>query len=277
VTERARARFLPSLGGLELIEAVHDRPHFPPHAHDTYALGLVDRGVNRFRYRGAWHAAPAGALCTVTPDEVHTVEPAGATGFAYRCIYPPAALVTEVAEAAEGLGALRASGTILLPPVIEDPEAARLAAALLGAVDAGAPPLAAEARLAALLGTVLERHARPGIRTGRPEVGGRGVARARELLAARLAENVTLRELADVAGAGRFALLRAFSRAYGLPPHAWVIQERVRRAQGLLRAGGRPAEVALELGFTDQSHLTRHFKRLTGVTPGRYRAAAGRG
>ncbi len=272
--DRARARFLPDLDGLELIEAVHARPRFPRHAHPTYALGMVHWGVNRFRYRGAWHEAPAGALCTVTPDEVHAVEPATGTGFAYRCLYPPLELVRETAASLAGRDP---RGTLLLPPVIEDPEAALHARTLLDAVALGAPPLASQELLARLLAHVVARHARPRVEVGGAVPSGRALARAREFLASHLADNVTLDEVAAVAGLGRFALLRGFARSYGLPPHAWVIQERVRRAKSLLRAGKTPTDAALEVGFSDQSHLSRHFKRLTGVTPGCYRPAGRRG
>lgn len=268
--DRARARLLTGLGGLEVIEAVHAHPHFPPHAHATYALGIVDEGVNRFRYRGAWHSAPAGALCTVTPDEVHTVEACGGRGFAYRCLYPPPALLHEVAEALQGR---RARGTLLLAPVIEDRATARMLVDLLAGSEAEAPPLALEALLGALLSRVVLRHAAPIGPSRAPAAPGHGLERARELLASRIDENVTLREAAAVAGMGRFAFLRAFSRAYGLTPHAWVIQERVHQAQSLLRVGRAPAEVAARLGFADQSHLTRHFRRLVGVTPGCYRGS----
>ncbi len=267
--DRARTRRLAALGGLELIEAVHAHPHFPPHAHPTYALGLVDWGVNRFRYRGAWHDAPAGAICTVTPDEVHTVEPAGGTGFAYRCIYPPTDLLEDAAAAVEGP---RPRRTRRLPPVIDDPLAARLLARLLDQLDAPAP-LVPATLLGELLTRVVVRHAAPIAEDRRLLLPGSGLARARERLADRLAENVTLGEIAAEAGMGRFAFLRAFSRMYGLTPHAWVIQERVRRAQALLREGYPPADVAARVGFADQSHLSRHFKRLVGVTPGCYRGA----
>ncbi len=85
---------------------------------------------------------------------------------------------------------------------------------------------------------------------------------------------MTLTRPAATVGLEPFVLLRGFSRAYGLPPHSWLLQERVRRAQALLRAGLAPADVAAEVGFTDQSHLTRRFKRILGITPGRYRRAA---
>jgi AraC-like DNA-binding protein len=62
-----------------------------------------------------------------------------------------------------------------------------------------------------------------------------------------------------------------YRRATGLPPHAWLAQERVGRARRLLESGHRPAEVAVAVGFADQAHLNRWFKRVVGVTPAEYR------
>jgi AraC-like DNA-binding protein len=269
-----RVRIAEDLGGLELIEAVHRRPRFARHAHPTYALGAVASGVNRFRYRGVWHEAPAGAVCTVSPDEPHEVEPAGDAGFAYRCLYPSAEAVRAVAEA---VGGRPGPGAVALPPVIEDPEAARRIRGIFEAEAAGAPRLQREARLLALLARVVVRHADARVTPREPRRPPRAaLARARDYLEAHCADRVSLADLAAVAGLDPFAVARGFSRAYGLPPHAWLVQARVRRAQVLLRAGRAPAEVAAEVGFADQSHLTRHFRRIVGVTPGRYRRAAPR-
>jgi AraC-like DNA-binding protein len=271
---RYRIRVDEELGDLELVEAVHDRPRFARHAHATYALGVVQRGVNRFRYRGAFHVAAAGRVCTVTPDEAHEIEPVAGAGFAYRCLYPGLDVVQEVAASVAGR---RVAGTLALPPVIEDPEVARGILALFDAEAAGAPPLAREAQLLALLARVAVRHALHPVAPRAKAPPAPALARARDYLAACHAENVGLAQLAAIAGVDRFALVRGFSRAYGLPPHAWLLQERVRRAQALLRAGRPIAEVAAEVGFADQSHLTRRFRQVVGVTPGRYRAAASRG
>lgn len=268
---RCSVRIDADLGGLELIEAVHERPRFSRHAHPTYALGVVQRGANRFRYRGAYHTAPAGAVCTVTPDEAHEVEPAGGAGFAYRCLYPGVETMREVAASVSGRPQ---AGTLALPPVIEDARTARAIAALFDAEATGAPRIAREARLFELLADVAVRHALPAVVPRPPARAARALARARDYLAAHCDENVGLAHLAEEVGLDRFALVRGFSRAYGLPPHAWLLQERVRRAQAMLRAGRPAAEVAAELGFADQSHLTRHFRRILGITPGRYRAAA---
>lgn len=85
--------------------------------------------------------------------------------------------------------------------------------------------------------------------------------------------SITLDELAVISGLSRFHLLRSFQRAVGFPPHAYQIQLRVEHACRLLQAGMRPSLVAAAVGFADQSHLTRHFRKIMYVTPGVYRAA----
>ncbi len=83
----------------------------------------------------------------------------------------------------------------------------------------------------------------------------------------------SLEQLATELGTSPFALLRAFRERYGMPPHTWLTDARVRRARRLLDAGAAPAEVAVAVGFTDQPHLNRHFTRIVGVPPGAYRRA----
>jgi AraC-like DNA-binding protein len=102
-------------------------------------------------------------------------------------------------------------------------------------------------------------------------------ARLRALLHERLAEPITVAALADEAGMDRFRLSRAFARAYGLPPHAYLLSLRLNQARQRLVAGEPPAAVAAACGFTDQAHLTREFRRRMGLTPGAYRRAVSRG
>jgi AraC-like DNA-binding protein len=68
-----------------------------------------------------------------------------------------------------------------------------------------------------------------------------------------------------------YHLLRVFKDATGFPPHTWLVLERICRARRLLAAGASPAHVSTAVGFADQAHLTRWFKRVTGVTPAVYR------
>jgi len=98
------------------------------------------------------------------------------------------------------------------------------------------------------------------------------LARIRDLLHARLAERVTLADLAHASGLSRGYLVTAFARRYGLPPSSYQFQLRLDRARSLLIEGDLSlADVALACGFYDQSDLTRHFARCYGITPGRFR------
>lgn len=94
--------------------------------------------------------------------------------------------------------------------------------------------------------------------------------RVRECLQEDASATIDLTSLANQAGMSRFQALRAFKRRYGLPPHSYQLRVRLGLAQKSLRDGVQPAHVAAEYGFVDQSHLTRHFKRLVGVTPGAF-------
>ncbi|WP_416965746.1 helix-turn-helix transcriptional regulator, partial [Streptomyces sp. Agncl-13] len=92
----------------------------------------------------------------------------------------------------------------------------------------------------------------------------------RELLDENVTEGITLDEAARLVHAHPAHLVRAFSGAYGIAPHQYLMSRRVDRARRLLLDGRPPGEVATVTGFYDQSHLTRHFRKLVGVTPGRY-------
>ena len=106
------------------------------------------------------------------------------------------------------------------------------------------------------------------------ELRPRTVAIVRDYLHAMAQSEVAIADLAQAAGVSGTQVIRAFSAATGMPPHSYLVSLRVERAKALLRVGTGLAEAALEVGFSDQSQFTRHFKRLTGVTPGRFAAEA---
>jgi AraC-like DNA-binding protein len=98
----------------------------------------------------------------------------------------------------------------------------------------------------------------------------RAIERAKHYLHDKFNESVSLDELAALTRLSRFHLVRAFALDTGIPPHAYQLTLRIERACVLLRAGVTAAETATQVGFADQSHFTRHFKRIRRITPGRY-------
>jgi AraC-like DNA-binding protein len=133
--------------------------------------------------------------------------------------------------------------------------------------------LGLESELLALLELVFVRHG--GLRQARPASRDSGVtAYLRDYLEAHYTEAVSLEDLAALVQRHPRHLIEAFRRAYGVPPHTYLLQRRVREAKRRLMQGKALAEVALDLGFYDQAHFNGVFRRFTGVTPGRFRTLA---
>jgi AraC-like DNA-binding protein len=269
---REAARFWrhPGVPDVDLLAARYVTHRFTRHAHEGYAIGVILSGVEAFDYRGATHRAGAGEVVLVNPEHDHTGHAGEPGGWAYRMLYPS---IEVMAEIAAELGGGR--GTPYFPrQVAADPRGARLLRAAHLAAERG-DELLSSTLIRTALAALLRRHAARPPRGHPPGPGSRAVRQAVAILHARLAEPPTLDELALEVGARPFALLRAFKQATGLPPHAYLITERVRRARRLLDSGTPPALVAAEVGFTDQAHLTRHFKRIVGVPPAAYQRGAG--
>jgi AraC-like DNA-binding protein len=180
-------------------------------------------------------------------------------------VYPSVDVVAEIAAETTTL-----RGTPgFVSPVVDDPYAVGLVHQVLRAADEG-NALAADTLLRVAVTRLLRLNGGPMPRRQVRAAGARIAARARGVLEERMARPPTLEQLAADLGTSPFALLRAFRDAYGMPPHAWLTNARVRRARRLLDLGTAPSEVAVAVGFTDQPHLNRHFSRIVGVPPGAY-------
>jgi AraC-like DNA-binding protein len=104
-----------------------------------------------------------------------------------------------------------------------------------------------------------------------PSRGGLSPAlthRVREFIESHLEQKISLDDLASMAGLSPHHFARAFRQSVGMPPHGYLLQRRVARVEQMLHDTELPlSEIALALGFSDQSHLARHFRRLTGMSP----------
>jgi AraC-like DNA-binding protein len=239
----------------------------PRHWHEEYQLCLVQKGSGDLRYRGDTFQTPPASLFIVHPGEVHSNRAHDDGGCSYRTIFAGAELMRRAAAEAHG----RDAGLPFFPTtVLFDEDVLRRYLELHFAFERPATGLERETALVRLLALLVERFAerRPPERSSGAE--RQAVKRARDYLAENYAEPVTLEDLARVANLSPYHFSRVFAEQTGMPPHAFQIQLRVARARELLRQGWPIPQVATHTGFADQSHLTRHFKRLTVVTPGQY-------
>jgi len=259
---------LDGFGGVDLLRADASTHRYARHSHEGYALGVVEAGAHAFAARGeVWTAIP-GRVVIVNPDDAHDGGPATRDGgYSYRMIYVDGAVLAAALEEVAG----RRLATPFFPrAVVSD---AALAGRLLQLHRSLEHPEARLEREALLIAALVELARRHGGTAPRGLLRGdspRAVTLARDYLAANFAEDLSLAQLAALAGVGRFHLLRAFRRCLGLPPHLFQTQLRLRHAKRLMLEGEPPAMAAAAAGFADQSHLIRKFKAAYGVTPGQY-------
>jgi len=267
--EQVKLWRLPELGHLELMHATYVTQTFPRHTHEGFGVGVIERGALGFYYRGENVVASPGVISLVNPGEVHTGYAAEESGWTYRMFYFETPLLQ---QAASQIAGRPKDLPFFQAGVIRDDDLAGSIHSLhVGLAKDGRSALEKESRLLWMLAHLITRHADapPPLRTlGRER---KRVKRAREYMEAHFHEDISLNRLASLAHLSPFHFVRVFRKELGLPPHTYLTQVRVNRAKALLAKGGKIADTALETGFVDQSHLTRHFKRITGVTPGQYR------
>ena len=266
----------PGLTGIEALHARFVDHAYRPHSHRTWTIAVVQRGAARFEVDSTRQRADAGELFVLEPEAVHTGMAAVPEGWAYKVLYVEPSILHDWAQRDDP--APRAARWV----VFRDHA---LRAALLrahAALELGGPGLAVEERvLEAIAGLTPHLRVAPAAGPRRTGWAGRvhgraehaAVRRARLHLAERWDQPVSLAELAGVAGLSRFELIRRFRQQNGLTPHAFQRDLRIDRARAMLGDGVPVAAVAAVCGFADQSHLTRVFKRLVGVTPGAYARA----
>ncbi|MFF0449326.1 AraC family transcriptional regulator [Streptomyces sp. NPDC004609] len=266
-SESARHWRYDELPGLELLSARYVRHAFPRHSHDSFLLGSVISGVERMRvWEGVVDAGP-GEVILFNPEVPHSARSGTPDGWAYVALYPSADLVREIAREVSTVRGTPGFREVL----VDDPGTAALIPGVYQAAEAG-NALAADSLLRVAVARLLGSHGGSLASSRTPRASGaRTAALARALLEERMTEPPSLEGLALELGTSPFALLRAFKAQYGMPPHTWLTDARVRRARGLLDSGTAPSDVAVAVGFSDQPHLNRHFTRIVGVPPGAYR------
>ena len=271
-TQRDEARLwrVDVLGGLDLLRARYVEFTFPPHTHEEFMIAVTEGGSALPRYRGGAHLVSPGDVIALNPGEVHGGGPANRSIWRYRALYPRAELMQRVARELTGTDRRIPQ---FAEEVVRDPYVAAMIRRAHIALEEPSSALERESRLLQALACLVARHAVDRLPAQRVASEHRAVQRAREYLGARPGENVSLERLAREAGLSPFHLCRVFRQETGLSPHAYQILVRVRLAKDLLTKGVAISQAAVEAGFCDQAHLTRHFKRVFGVTPGRYLVA----
>jgi len=266
-SDKAVIRRFPDLHSLECMQAKFVHHAFPRHSHDTYVIEFVEQGVDRFFCKDAVYNAPAKSFVLINPLEVHTGSVSGPSALRYRSLYPSVEMMMDIQEQFQHNGR---SIPIFSETVVRDTALQKAFNNFWKSLEDDSTPLRRQTLFVIFSVQLIRRYSLAG---GDLKPAGKekyAIQKIKEYIADNYAEPISLDELSVLSGLSPFYLLRTFRKETGLPPYEFLINIRIERSKQLLLQHMPIVRVAHQIGFSDQSHFTRFFKRLVGVTPGQY-------
>lgn len=266
---KAKYSYAHDLGGLELLHARYKNQSFSRHVHEGFCIGVIETGAQRFYCSGENHLAAQDSIIFVNSDQVHDGHRATDFGWSYRAMYPTPEMLSKIScELKNTNGGSYDRLPWFADAVVQDSVMSTRLRQLFYLLEHSDNQLERESLY---LNTMLElicRHGRQQntlINLGKNPIA---VERVRDYIDAHFEQNISIQTLADLVQLSPFYLTRLFHRTVGLPPHAYQIQRRLFKAKRLIILGVKLCDVAVDCGFADQSHLSRHFKKSFVVAPG---------
>ena len=270
---KAKLKIIPELGNLELTDVhssglVEDQFHY----HDQLAFAIVRRGTGFFKFKGSKCPAGPGAVVQIAPGEIHTSGiPNNLDGLTYQVFYVDTTTVRKIFEREETdfVDDIRFSQHISRDPTFFS--------SFLRSYERLAGPLERlqkESIFTDLILQLFERSVVHRIATFDPEATPGYVKVLTEFLHDCFQLDISLDQLSKLAQRSPSQVIRAFKGHMGMTPHSFLLNIRIARAKELLANNTPIAEVAFRVGFHDQSHFHRHFKKITSLTPGDFLRSA---
>lgn len=258
---------LTRLHGIELFEANQTQETYAKHTHSEFAIGAILQGVGGYWCRGTHHVLPRCSLTLMNPGEPHTGYAVGGA-LQYKMLYIPEEAVGKLL----GVGPLQGFTEISPTDRGQETGLALLELANLLNQKPGGMPAAAlrtDEVVSSLLGRVFQRYGRQALR--RPGREPQAVRRIAERIDAHVDacsdEDLTIADLAAEVGLNPNYMIQSFTTARGISPYAYLLNRKICRSKEMIAGGMRPLDAALQLGFYDQSHFIRMFRKVLGMTP----------
>ncbi len=256
------------LAGIEILRADNTK-HCFRWFHQTYSvntpLNYQAPDYHQFKYRGKSFTGFPGETMMLEPGEIHSATYLS-NPVTFRVIMIPPVILEQCALELD----VRGSRPHLKTALSDDSVLFKAFRNLHASIETDCTALERQSRFVYCVRHLLRAAAEIIPKPPPAERSLKKVKKAVEFLKTHWAENITLDQLVKVVGLNRFYLSRVFTREMGIPPHAFQIQLRIARVREFLKMGVPISEIALAAGFTDQSHMDRHFKKITGTTPARY-------
>ena len=248
------------LDDTEFVKA-HYRDHrFPCHFHDSFVIQLIRKGIDFCPCNDL--RAEAGQVFVHFPFAVHSGGTSGDQPLEYQAIYPSHDLVEQLIgwKPLEFEASSFVTDNALLVNEVEQ---------LFGLIDRGGRDCT-RSRLKNVIELIHSESTSKDSSTAGEQPPNHVLLDVRDYLLENFTRDVTNRELSERFYLSEFHLIRRFKRVFGITPRQFLISKRVLESKRLISNGMSLAHTAVSTGFSDQSHLTRQFRRITGYNPGRF-------
>jgi len=269
-TQIVHFHHLPDLPHIQAVRGTDVGSPFPRHVHEGFCFGLVQKGTRILHQRGKSTVIPENALFVINPSTAHTCQ-SQKGGHSYMALSITASFMRDIAS---GISAHLRSVPHFEKVLINDARLTVKFRRLFSLFESAESVFETESVLLALLSQLILNHSdRQPVICGRT-VHDRTITGVCEFIRMNYARRLTLGQLAREACLSPFYFQRIFLEKTGVSPHEYLLACRMKKARQFLSEGYSLAQVALNTGFADQSHFTRSFLRVMGITPGHYRREA---
>ncbi|MGF1909330.1 AraC family transcriptional regulator [Vibrio kasasachensis] len=244
---------------------------YESHSHDEFSFGIIDHGVADYRNRKQTHRIEKGDIVTINPADVHSCNPDLSSdqtdAWSYRMLFVDTLKMGEIQSE------ILPRQNLDYLPFLADFDRGQVLklrfVTLFNALQMGESTLETEVSFYDFVESSFAKV--PSKNSDRMDQTP-NLFRVRERLLDEVDSQHQLDELAQEAGISRYQLIRSFKSQFGLPPHAYLMDARIKRSKQLLKRGQTISDIALQLGFSDQAHFQRQFKRKLAVTPKFYQS-----
>ncbi|WP_163392715.1 AraC family transcriptional regulator [Enterovibrio norvegicus] len=251
---------------VELRVANQSAACYEAHSHDEFSFGIIQQGSANYKNRQTTHAIGKGDVVTINPADVHSCNPNVGT-WSYNMLFVDTLKMGDVQR--DVLQSDAHDYTPFIYDLERSPDIQQRFRALFEALKSDTSVLQAQVCFYDFIEHILGKQQQDSLRAMMSQPP---LVRIRERLLDDIEHTHQLDELAQEAGMSRYQLLRAFKHQFGLPPHAYLMDEKIKRAKIMLKSGDDISDVALKLGFSDQAHFQRQFKKKLAVTPKFYQS-----
>ena len=245
-----------------LLEASFTNKTFAPHFHDEYSIALITSGTHNFTCNKNEFYAKPGDIRLINPGDIHVCK---SKTWGYITFTPDSNFVEAFSESCQK----ELHNITFANPVINNHKLTKLFIDLNSANKEWQDELMAENILEELVVNLISSYSNNQIKSKEISYSRKKLVQAVEYMRENFYENLKLENLAQISGLSKYHFLRKFKEEFSMTPHAYLLQIRIQNAKNMLLNHQSLTNIALSCGFSDQSHFTRVFNKIYGMSPGK--------